>query len=149
MRTDKITDTMQEQVAGDKGHQLALKATVQPTINICSYRAALHECKHTDNNAPSPMSEGIKMCRHHKKDGVEKCHKTVNRALFEINIKQCSLVLAAVIQLQKKSHREQEKVCVASSGIKICMFSSHDLQFGFEGQVDFRNIYDVLVCHLL
>lgn len=99
MRTDKLTDRLQEQTAGDKGHQLALKATVQPTINICSYRAALHECKHADNNAPPSMSEGIKLCRHHKEDGVEKRNKTLNHALFEINIKQCSLVLAAVIHL--------------------------------------------------
>lgn len=51
--------------AGDKGHQLELKATVQPTINICCnppHRAVLlHECKHSDNNDLSSMSEGIKL----------------------------------------------------------------------------------------
>lgn len=49
------------------------------------------------------MSDSIKLARDNKQDfvlvkelGVD---KTLNRALLEINVKQCSLVVAAVIQL--------------------------------------------------
>lgn len=61
--------------AGDKGHQLELKATVRPTINICCnprHRAVLlHECKHTDDNDLSSMSEGIKLTR----DNTQGCSR--------------------------------------------------------------------------